>query len=106
MGQGFHVEPLPHGCGDLHAAIRDRLGARDAELVDAAVVGALGAKSLVDSGSIKIDLRRLDRGGGSNERRLAFGERRVERRRKLHWITMPEHMHVHREGLVAQEVIV
>jgi hypothetical protein len=30
----------------------------------------------------------------------------VKRCRELHRIAVPEHMHVHREGLVAQKVVV
>jgi hypothetical protein len=40
------------------------------------------------------------------ERRLAFGERGVENRCRFHRLAISLHMHVHREGLIAEEMIV
>src|SRR5215469_1335518 len=80
--------------------------ARDAELIHAAVIGTFSAQNLVNSGSVKIDLRRLDRGAWSSEWRLAFSERSVNRRCKVHRVAVAEYMHVHRERFVAQQVVV
>src|SRR6516165_8255437 len=91
----------------IHSIILDRFGSGDAELVDAPVIGALGAERLIESDGIEIDWRWRGRSGWSGRKgRLAFGERRVEHRRQFHRIAIALHMHVHRERLIAQEVVV
>ena len=90
-----------HAAGIIHAAFPDRLGARNAELIDAAVVRALGAERLVDRGGIEIDrrrrCRRLARCRSSGV--LLSASAVVQRRRQLHRIALSQHMHVHRERL-------
>jgi Flavodoxin-like fold len=46
-----------HWRRDIHPAILDRFGARNAELVDAATVGPFGAECVIDGGGVEIDRR-------------------------------------------------
>src|SRR5271165_161376 len=94
-----------HWWRDVHPIVLDRFRAGNAELVDAAIIGALGIERLIDGGGVEIDLRRWRRGSG-REGRLAFRERSVERGCKLHRLALAEHMHVHCERLIAQKMIV
>jgi hypothetical protein len=74
----------------VHPSIGDRLGAPNAEPVDAAIVSALCAENLVDCGRVEIDLWGCgQRWCGSDEWRLAHGQCFVQRRRQLHCVAMP-----------------
>src|SRR6516164_6200715 len=95
-----------HWRRDIHIAVLDRFGARDTKLIDTAVIGALGAECLIQGGGVEIDWRWWGRCSWSSRKWcLTFSKRRVEHRSQLHRIAIPLHMHVHREGLVAEEMI-
>src|ERR1700730_17022625 len=80
-----------HWRRNVHSIVFNRLCAGNAELVDAAVISALGAEGLIDRRGVEIDLRwRCRRGSSRGKRRLAFHERRMQRRCQFHRIAVAE----------------
>jgi len=72
---------IAHRRRPARADIRCRFGAGDPNLVDTTVIGAFGAQRCIDCSGVEINgwWRSGRRPGNSAERRLAFGERGVQR---------------------------
>src|SRR6185295_9637827 len=97
----------PHRSGrrNLRSILSDRVTARDAELVDAAIGLALDADDLVKLGGVEID-GRWSRGWRRGcQRGLAFCQRGADRGRELDRIAVSAHVHVERRRTSTQHVI-
>ena len=94
------------GRHQLHSALGDRIAARHAELIDAAVGLPLHADDLIELGGVEIDrgLRGWRRWG--RQRSLARRQAGADGGGELHRIAMPADVHVVRRGIAAQHVIV
>src|SRR5262252_10902602 len=96
----------PHDrCAYGHPLLADRIAAGYVDRINTAVVGALTAEDLINLGSIEIDRWRLA-GGRRRERRLAHRQGVMDGLRHLYGIAMSADMHVERQWLGAQQVIV
>jgi hypothetical protein len=100
---------VPNRDRNCHPIVHDCLGARNIELIDAAVDHALGAKRLVNYRGIEVDLssgRLSSLRCGGLEWRFALRESNVQVRGELHGIAMAANMHIRRCRRRPQQVVV
>ena len=92
-------------CADRHSLLGDAVTARHVDRVDSAVVGALCPDDLVDLRRVEVDGGGRCGGRRDRERRLADRKSVVDGLRHLRGIAVSADVHVERQRLGAQQVV-